>query len=210
MEPNYETEGGLSNRSLESLVTDVNTRATSAPVSRPSLRVPTRRLTDSNAEADTHHAAASSAEATLRSENVLPTQRRSLLYRGMGSVVLTALAMVGRRAIAADATIAIDNFTFSPTPLTVARGTTVSWMNRDDIPHAIYCPALSLRSQPLETNDIFRHRFDQAGTFDYICSIHPNMRGRIICRVYEPQARPFSGLSGAERGERGLPIASPR
>jgi len=88
--------------------------------------------------------------------------------------------MIDRRAIAADAMVAIDNFTFSPNPLTVARGTTVSWMNRDDIPHAIYCPALSLRSQPLETNDIFRHRFDHAGAFDYICSIHPHMRGRIV------------------------------
>jgi plastocyanin len=95
-------------------------------------------------------------------------------------VAVAALALTGRRAIAADAMIAIDNFNFSPTPLTVAQGTTVSWINRDDIPHAIFCPSLSLRSQPLDTNDIFRHRFDHAGTFDYICSIHPNMRGRIV------------------------------
>jgi plastocyanin len=56
----------------------------------------------------------------------------------------------------------------------------VTWVNRDNIPHAIYCPALNLHSKPLETNDMFRHRFDKLGTFDYVCSIHPNMRGRIV------------------------------
>lgn len=77
--------------------------------------------------------------------------------------------MMSGHASAADAMIAIDNFTFSPTPTTVTRGTTAGWTNRDDIPHAIYCPALNLQSQPLETNDLFRHRVEQAGTFDYIC-----------------------------------------
>ena len=179
MGPSHETEDGLSNRSFESRVRDENTRAAAASVGRPSLRVPAGYRTERNAQALRHHAAQSSAGGTLRSKSDLATRRRALLYRGVGSVVLTALAVVGR-AIGADAMIAIDNFTFSPTPLTVAQGTTVSWMNRDDIPHALYCPALSLRSQPLETNDIFRHRFDNAGTFDYICSIHPNMRGRIV------------------------------
>jgi len=201
MDPNYETRGVVSNRRLKSLVNEVSRSAVTASVSSPSLSVPARRLTDSNAQAGMHHAAASPADGTLRSEIDPATRRRALLCRGVGSVVLTALALIGRRAIAADAMVAIDNFTFSPTPLTVARGTTVAWMNRDDIPHAIYCPALSLRSQPLETNDIFRHRFDQAGTFDYICSIHPNMHGRIVCRVYEPQAKHPSSLSAAERAE---------
>jgi len=172
MDPNYQTECGLSNRSLESLVNDANAWATAVSTAR--------WPTDSNAEAATHHAAASPAGGTLGSEHDLATRRRALLYCGVGSVILTAFALAGHRAIAADAVIAIDNFTFSPNPLSVARGTTVGWTNRDDIPHAIYCPALGLRSQPLETNDTFRHRFDRTGTFDYICSIHPNMRGRIV------------------------------
>ena len=110
----------------------------------------------------------------------MPADRRALLRRGTASAVLITLATVGRRAFAADAMVAIDNFIFSPTPLTVVPGTTVTWENRDDIPHAIYCPALNLHSPPLDTNDTFGHRFDQAGTFDYICSIHPHMRGQIV------------------------------
>jgi plastocyanin len=110
----------------------------------------------------------------------VPAGRRALLRRGAAGAVLVALATISRRVFAATATVAIDNFTFSPTPLTVARGTTVTWVNRDDIPHTIYFPDLNLHSHPLDTNDTFSHRFEQAGTFNYICSIHPHMRGQII------------------------------
>ncbi|MBV8702202.1 MAG: cupredoxin family copper-binding protein [Acetobacteraceae bacterium] len=110
----------------------------------------------------------------------VPAGRRVLLRRGAASAVLAAAVVMGRRALAADARVAIDSFAFSPTPLTVARGTTVTWENRDDIPHAIYCPALDLHSHQLDTNETFGHRFDQVGTFDYNCSIHPHMRGRIV------------------------------
>jgi len=110
----------------------------------------------------------------------VPAGRRVLLRRGAASAILATAVIIGRRALAADARVSIDNFAFSPTPLTVAQGTTVTWENRDDIPHAIYCPALNLHSHALDTNETFGYRFDQVGTFDYICSIHPHMRGRIV------------------------------
>lgn len=180
MDPNcYEIRGELSS-GLASLANEVRTWAAVETLSKPKLGTSARRLTDGNAQTSIDHTVAFPAGRTTRSEIDLPTHRRALLRRGAASAVFIALATRGSRVFAADTMIAIDNFTFSPTPLTVARGTTVSWVNRDDIPHAIYCPTLNLRSQPLETNDMFRHRFDQAGTFDYICSIHPNMRGRVV------------------------------
>lgn len=103
--------------------------------------------------------------------------RRAVLCQG---AALLSVALVGRRAYAAGADVAIDNFAFAPTALTVARGTTVTWKNRDDIPHAISCPALNIQSQVLETNDTFGHSFTQAGAFDYFCSFHPHMRGRVV------------------------------
>ena len=57
--------------------------------------------------------------------------------------------------MAADAQVVIDNFTFSPTPLKVTVGTTVTWVNHDDIPHSIVCPALKVHSHPLDTDDSF-------------------------------------------------------
>lgn len=122
----------------------------------------------------------SATEAPSTTGLLAQAGRRALLRRGAASAVLITLAAVSRRAFAANATVTIDNFAFSPTPLTVARGTIVTWENRDDIPHAIYFPALNLHSHALDTNDTFAHRFDQPGTFDYICSIHPHMRGRIV------------------------------
>jgi plastocyanin len=107
--------------------------------------------------------------------------RRTLLRRCAGGFAF-AIAAAANVAFAADAGISIDNFKFSPTPLTVKPGTTVTWTNRDDIPHSIVVPSLNLHSHPMDTDETFAHRFDQAGTFDYVCGMHPFMRGTVIVR----------------------------
>jgi plastocyanin len=108
--------------------------------------------------------------------------RRVLLRRFVGTAAVAALVPIAaaRRARAAESMVTIDNFTFSPTPLTIPLGATVTWMNEDDIPHSIYCQSLNLRSHSMDTKESFAHRFDQPGTFDYVCGIHPHMRGRLI------------------------------
>jgi plastocyanin len=108
--------------------------------------------------------------------------RRVLLRRFLRAAAVASLVPVIRatRAEAADAMVRIDNFTFSPNPLTIAPGATVTWVNEDDIPHSIYCQSLNLRSRPMDTKESVAHRFDHPGTFDYVCGIHPHMRGRII------------------------------
>jgi plastocyanin len=108
--------------------------------------------------------------------------RRVLLRRFVVTAAVAALVPVLRAssAGAAEPMVNIDNFTFSPTPLTIPLGATVTWVNEDDIPHSIYCQALNLRSHAMDTKESFAHRFDQPGTFDYVCGIHPHMRGRVI------------------------------
>ncbi len=108
--------------------------------------------------------------------------RRVLLRRFIGAAAVASLVPVLRatRAGAAEPMVTIDNFTFSPTPLTIAPGATVTWVNEDDISHSIYCQSLNLHSHPMDTKESFAHRFDQPGAFDYVCGIHPHMRGRII------------------------------
>src|SRR5262245_37298510 len=49
--------------------------------------------------------------------------------------------------------IAISNFTFTPNEVTIAPGTTVKWVNHDDIPHLVAEKALEFKSQALDTND---------------------------------------------------------
>jgi plastocyanin len=78
--------------------------------------------------------------------------------------------------------ITIDNFTFAPGTITVEAGTTVKWLNRDDIPHTVAAKSLAFKSQALDTDDSFSHQFDDVGEVDYFCSLHPRMIGRVIVR----------------------------
>jgi amicyanin len=79
-------------------------------------------------------------------------------------------------------TIAIDNFTFGPQAVTVPVGTTVTWVNRDDIPHTVVAVDKSFKSKVLDTDDKFSFTFTKAGTYDYFCSIHPHMTGKVVVR----------------------------
>jgi plastocyanin len=107
--------------------------------------------------------------------------RRRMLHhvaRLAGGVALLGAAM---RVAAADATeIGIDNFKFAPTPLTVPKGATVTWVNRDDIPHSIVLQTLGFHSKPMDTDGSVSLRFDQPGKYEYMCGLHPFMRGQVI------------------------------
>jgi Icc protein len=77
--------------------------------------------------------------------------------------------------------IGIDNFKFSPNPLTVKSGTKVVWINNDDVPHLIVSTQNKFRqSQVLDTNQRFAVTLTKPGTYDYFCSLHPMMQGKII------------------------------
>ncbi|MBN8904550.1 MAG: cupredoxin family copper-binding protein [Rhodospirillales bacterium] len=79
-----------------------------------------------------------------------------------------------------EASVTIDNFTFEPAVLHVAPGTTVVWVNHDDIPHSVVLGAIGVHSRTLDTDGRFEHRFDKAGTFGYICGLHPHMKGQVV------------------------------
>ena len=72
----------------------------------------------------------------------------------------------------------IDNFVFQPAELKVKVGTTVTWTNRDDIPHTVVS-AGKFRSKALDTDDKFTFTFTDAGDYKYFCSLHPHMTGMI-------------------------------
>ena len=79
----------------------------------------------------------------------------------------------------ATAEVKIDNFSFAPQTLTVAVGTTVTWTNRDDIPHTVVADDKSFKSKVLDTDEKFSYTFTKAGTYPYFCSIHPKMTGKV-------------------------------
>ena len=78
--------------------------------------------------------------------------------------------------------IAIDNFTFKPATVSVAAGSAVVWINRDDVPHTVVADDRTFRSGTLDTDDRFTHVFPTAGTYKYFCGVHPHMSGVVIVR----------------------------
>src|SRR5258708_24374786 len=100
----------------------------------------------------------------------------------LGPVVGAMLAFGAVAAQDVTDVITIDNFTFTPPELTVAVGTTVKWVNHDDIPHTIANKDKAFRSQALDTDDAYSFTFTSAGTFDYFCGLHPHMVGKVIVK----------------------------
>jgi amicyanin len=76
--------------------------------------------------------------------------------------------------------VKIDNFTFGPAELAVPVGTTVTWTNRDDIPHTVVSNDKVFKSKVLDTDEKFSFTFSKAGTYPYFCSIHPKMTGKVV------------------------------
>ena len=105
---------------------------------------------------------------------------RALIIAMLLGPVIGAMLALGAVAAQDANVVTIDNFTFSPKELTVAVGTTVTWVNHDDIPHMVVNADKLFRSKALDTDDAYSYTFASAGSFDYFCSLHPHMVGKII------------------------------
>jgi plastocyanin len=93
-----------------------------------------------------------------------------------------ALACTAAPRVARSETVAvvIDNFVYSPERLTIKAGTTVTWTNRDDIPHTIASNTRAFKSKVMDTDESFSFTFSIPGEYVYFCSLHPHMTGTIV------------------------------
>ncbi|MEA2617265.1 MAG: hypothetical protein QOE72_3048 [Chloroflexota bacterium] len=102
------------------------------------------------------------------------------------SVTLAGAALSGCGAASPAATstgsgtVAIKNFAFGPTPISVTKGTAVTWTNRDSSVHTATAVDRSFDTGNIEPGKSAGHTFDTAGTFAYRCSIHQYMTGSIV------------------------------
>jgi len=104
---------------------------------------------------------------------------KTLNRRDFGVAVVAAALLPITTARADDnMEVHIDNFVFQPAELKIKVGTTVTWTNRDDIPHTVVS-AGKFRSKALDTDDKFSFTFTNAGDYKYFCSLHPHMTGMI-------------------------------
>ena len=108
---------------------------------------------------------------------------RLAMFAGLLQLVLLVPPAVAEPAATNGTEVKIDNFTFGPQRVTVRPGTTVTWINQDDIPHTVVSTSLAFRSKVLDTDDKFSFTFTTAGTFEYFCSLHPHMTGTIVVEI---------------------------
>ena len=117
--------------------------------------------------------------------------KKNVWIAGLATPVMIALLLlfVGSPRVtandqpsAANAEVKIDNFSFSPAVLTVPAGTTVTWTNRDDIPHTVVSSddPKAFKSKVLDTDEKFSFTFSKAGSYPYFCSVHPKMVGKVV------------------------------
>jgi plastocyanin len=121
-------------------------------------------------------------------------KRRSVLIAGLATAEMVAMVVLSagspnvtantQQAAPATSEVKIDNFNFGPGTITVAVGTTITWTNRDDIPHTVVSTddPKAFKSKVLDTDEKFSFTFSKAGNYPYFCSIHPKMTGLVVVK----------------------------
>jgi plastocyanin len=97
----------------------------------------------------------------------------------MGGASRGSIAKTGQPG-ASSVEVKIDNFSFGPATVTVPAGTTVTWTNRDDIPHTVVSDDKVFKSKVMDTDEKFSFTFEKPGTYGYFCSVHPKMTGKVV------------------------------
>jgi plastocyanin len=109
--------------------------------------------------------------------------RRSLAFvLTLGLALILAAIGIGGSARADTTQATIVNYAFSPNPITISTGSTITWTNETSATtHTVTSDTGTFDSGGIApSGGTFSHQFDQAGTFTYHCNIHPFMMGTII------------------------------
>jgi plastocyanin len=100
--------------------------------------------------------------------------------------IFFAIVPIGRQASAASApavrtdAVTMRNDRFSPVHAEVSRGSAITWTNEDSQRHNVIFRGGGPADSPLiAKGETYRATFDQPGTFDYVCTLHPGMVGRV-------------------------------
>lgn len=104
------------------------------------------------------------------------------LLLGLSALMVVVLGSNAGTQGNAGVEVKIDNFSFTPETLTVNAGTTVTWVNGDDVPHTVASDDKVFKSRALDTDEKFAYTFTKPGTYAYFCSLHPKMVAKVVVR----------------------------
>jgi plastocyanin len=116
---------------------------------------------------------------TQTSTPVQPTTTISTPPQTTQQLTVTTIPVSQTTASVSANTILIKKFAFIPANITVKVGSTVRWVNQDSVPHRLMFTD-GTSSQVLAGMDTWSRKIDLAGTYDYVCTIHPDMHGTVI------------------------------
>ena len=116
-----------------------------------------------------------------KSQGVLRAVSLAVLFAALATTPCLA-EDPNNAAAGAVATVSMDHNSFIPGEITVAPGTTVTWVNNETMPHTVVSPNQGFRSKTLVKDAKFSFNFTTPGDYDYLCSIHPNMKGKVIVK----------------------------
>ena len=94
--------------------------------------------------------------------------------------IAAALLIGGAGAAPVVHTVTIDGFEFHPPEVTVAKGDIVLWVNKDPVPHTATGNGAALDSGSIAANGSFRFTATRVGRHDYVCTLHPTMKGVLV------------------------------
>jgi amicyanin len=147
-----------------------------------------------------------------------PTRRHRLVSvasRRILVVIVAALAL-GAALLAAGATragtghlVEIEGFAFAPQTLTIRAGDTVTWTNLDDVEHTATSTSGAFDSGLLAQGESYTVTFTEPGTYDYLCTPHPMMTGRIVVEAAPAAPAPSTAPAGGGGGLPDVAMAPP-
>ena len=110
------------------------------------------------------------------------TRSGAATRRALLALAASLLISGGASAAPVVHTVTIDGFEFRPAVVTVNKGDVVVWRNSDPVPHTATAKAGGLDSGDIATNGTFRFTATRTGRFDYICTLHPTMKGALVVK----------------------------
>ena len=142
----------------------------------------------------------------------LALSRRRIAALGAVVAVVTAMVLtlvVAKPSSAAQINVMIEHYQYSPAALSVHPGDTVTWMNMDDAPHTVTTSSgpEKISSPTLQKGDKFTFTFTKAGTYEYYCAVHPDMKASVTVTggSGDSSGSPPQGQSPPPAGGNGSP-----
>ena len=124
---------------------------------------------------------------------------KKMLALVVGLLVLFALAVTRPLGVSADAVattapkmplvVHIKDFAFNPDPVKISAGEGIRFVNDDEVAHTATAADKSFDSGNIDQNKSFTHTFAKAGTYLFVCTYHPNMKGKIVVAAPSDDAK---------------------